>query len=205
MDKKIIYGNDNFGYALIDLSGDVPRFGAPHMLLGMKSSKIEVEESSIKVTADNTTFAVLSGAKVRTAEATLVYLPEQYYIDCLGYKTNKNGMVTDTGKKKSHCFFFTSTEYDVSTDEETQTLHYIYDVTASEPALETATVEDEPEAVELTISYESKKSDFVKDDDGKLVGYSRITRTESNKALFDTFKTKVLLPTDVLGVSNENI
>ena len=85
---------------------------------------------------------------------------------------------------------------DAVTGEETQTLHYIYDVTASEPALETSTVEDEVEAAELTITYESKKSDFVKDDEGKLVGYGRITRTEQNKTWFDTFKTKVLLPTD---------
>lgn len=201
MEKKIIYGNDNFGYALMDLSGANPTFEKPEMLPGIKSAKIEVEESSTNVTADNTIFAVLTGAKVRTAEATVLYIPEKYFIDCLGYKTNKNGMVTDTGKKKNHCFFFTSTEYDAASDEETQTLHYIYDVTALEPALETSTVEDEPEASELTISYKSRKSDFVKDDDGKLVGYGRITRTESNKTLFDTFKEKVLLPTDTLTKS----
>lgn len=196
MEKKIIYGNDNFGYALIDTSKETPKFSAPVMLPGMISSKIEVEESSTKIAADNTTFAIIAGAKVRSAEATVTYIPEQYYTECLGYVENANGMITDTGKKKAHCFFFTSTEMDAVTGEETQTLHYIYDVTASEPALETSTAEDEVEAAELTITYESKKSDFVKDDEDKLVGYGRLTRTEQNKTWFDTFKTKVLLPTD---------
>lgn len=196
MEKKIIYGNDNFGYALIDTSEETPKFSAPVMLPGMISSKIEVEESSTKIAADNTTFAIIAGAKVRSAEAAVTYIPVQYYTECLGYIENASGMITDTGKKKAHCFFFTSTEMDEVTGEETQTLHYIYDVTASEPALETSTVEDEVEAAELTITYESKKSDFVKDDEGKLVGYGRITRTEQNKTWFDTFKTKVLLPTD---------
>lgn len=196
MEKKIIYGNDNFGYALIDTSEETPKFSAPVMLPGMISSKIEVEESSTKIAADNTTFAIIAGAKVRNAEATVTYIPEQYYTECLGYVENANGMITDTGKKKAHCFFFTSTEMDAVTGEETQTLHYIYDVTASEPALETSTTEDEVEAAELTITYESKKSDFVKDDEDKLVGYGRLTRTEQNKTWFDTFKTKVLLPTD---------
>ena len=196
MEKKIIYGNDNFGYALIDTSEETPKFSAPVMLPGMISSKIEVEESSTKIAADNTTFAIIAGAKVRSAEATVTYIPEQYYTECLGYVENANGMITDTGKKKVHCFFFTSTEMNAVTGEETQTLHYIYDVTASEPALETSTTEDEVEAAELTITYESKKSDFVKDDEDKLVGYGRLTRTEQNKTWFDTFKTKVLLPTD---------
>lgn len=196
MEKKIIYGNDNFGYALIDTSEETPKFSAPVMLPGMISSKIEVEESSTKIAADNTTFAIIAGAKVRSAEAAVTYIPVQYYTECLGYIENASGMITDTGKKKAHCFFFTSTEMDAVTGEETQTLHYIYDVTASEPALETSTVEDEVEAAELTITYESKKSDFVKDDEDKLVGYGRLTRTEQNKTWFDTFKTKVLLPTD---------
>lgn len=196
MEKKIIYGNDNFGYALIDTSEETPKFSAPVLMPGMKSSTIEVEEGSTKIYADNTTFAIITGEKVRTCEATITYIPESYFINCLGYKANTNGMLTDTGTKKPHCFFFTTKELDAVTGEETQTLHYVYDVTAKEPNLETSTAEEEIEAADLVISYESKRSDFVKDDDGNLVGYARITRTEENKTWFDTFKTKVLLPTD---------
>lgn len=199
MEKKIIYGNDNFGYALIDSSEETLKFSAPVLMPGMKSSTIEVEENSTKIHADNTTFAIITGEKVRTCEATVTYIPESYYTNCLGYKANTNGMLTDTGTKKPHCFFFTTNELNAVTGEETQTLHYVYDVTAKEPNLETSTVEDEIEAADLVISYESKRSDFVKDTDGKLVGYARITRTEENKAWFDTFKTKVLLPTDVVS------
>lgn len=85
MEKKIIYGNDNFGYALIDTSEETPKFSAPVMLPGMISSKIEVEESSTKIAADNTTFAIIAGAKVRSAEAAVTYIPVQYYTECLGY------------------------------------------------------------------------------------------------------------------------
>ena len=199
MSRKIIHGDDNFGYAMIKKSEEgTYSFDTPEMLPGMKSSKIEVEESSTKVHADNIVFGIITGQKVRTAEATVLYIPEKYYTDCLGYKANKNGTVTDTGTKKAHCFFFTSNETDLETGEKTKSLHYIYDATATEPSLETNTDEDEIEPAELTISYESKTSDFVVDDDNKKVGYARITRTEENKTWFDTFTTKVLLPTDVV-------
>ncbi len=198
-ERKVIYGTDNFGYAMINTAGE-PQFDAPVMLPGMTKVKVEITSNAIKVKADNKTFATLPGIKVRDAEATVLYIPYEYYTDCLGYIENKNKMVTDTGIKKNHCIFFTSNEFDDVTKEETLVLHYLYNVSANEPSFESETVGDEITPTELNINYSADESTFVKDDKGNEVGYGWIARTKENAAWFDTFKTKVLLPTEeVIG------
>lgn len=192
---KVIYGNSNFGYAPINYSGGSYSFGTPVMLKGMVSSSAEVEENNEKVYADNSVWCVINGAKVRTLTSVFRYIPNEY-ATYFGFKIHDNGFITDTGVKPSHCVFFETTEKDCDTGEETKTLHYFYNVTANEPNEETNTVEESIEAAELEVEYNAIESQFVADKDGKMVAYAKITRTEQNKNLYDTFTTVVLKPTD---------
>lgn len=192
---KIIYGNRNFGYAPITNSQGVYAFGTPVLLKGMTSASAEVEENSTNVYADNEVYCVLSGAKTRSLTATLKYITEAYSL-FLGYKQEPNGMLVDTGLKPNHCVFFETEEKDCETNESTRTLHYFYNVKASTPNLETSTAEEEIESADLEIEYTAYDSNFVVDTDGALVGYGKITRTAQNATLYDTFTTKVILPTD---------
>lgn len=191
---KIVHGNRNFGYAPINVSGGVSTFGAPVMLPGMYSSSIEVEQSTTSVYADDKDYCRVKGAKVRNAEVVLRYISEEY-AQYLGYKLNENGMLTDTGSFPAHCIFFEETEEDCETGETTQTLHYLYNVQASTPTKETTSDEEEISPAEISVEYSCKDSDFVVDDDGDPCQYGYLTRTEENKAVYDTFKTTVLLPT----------
>lgn len=193
--KNIIYGNRDFHYALIDLTDPLnPVFSTPKPLYGMRGFTMEVEQAVNRVFADDVTFANLRGAKVRTAEATFTYIPDTYATDCLGFKANASGLITDTGTFENHCIFFTSTVMNADTNEETRALHILYSVQAGEPSKETATQEDETEAGEVTIAYEAKESGFVVDEDGLPTQYAYIVRDTTNATLFDTFKTEVLLP-----------
>lgn len=194
---KIVYGNENFGFAPITNSQGVYSFGTPVMLDGMVSSSAELEETSNNVYADNSVWCIVSGTKTRNLEATFRYITDTY-ASYLGYKQQANGMLVDTGDKPNHCVFFESTERDCETGEETRTLHYFYNVKAQTPNIETQTTEDSIEASELGIEYTSLESNFVVDADGKYVGYGYITRTDTNKALYDTFKTAVILPTSTI-------
>lgn len=191
---KIIYGNQNFGYAPIVKSSNSYTFGAPVFLKGMVSANADVEESTTTTYADNVPYCVGSGAKVRSLTSTLKYISEAY-AQFLGFKMNANGMLTDTGNKPNHCVFFETLEQDCETGEQTRTLHYFYNVTAKEPSLETSTVEEEIESADLEVEYDAIASTFVVDDEGKLVSYGKITRTDVNKNLYDSFTTTVILPT----------
>lgn len=190
---KIIHGNKNFGYAPINVSesGEMS-FGSPVMLKGMVSSNIEVEQDTTNIYADDGTYCMVKGAKIRSAEIGLRYIDKEY-AQFLGYKLNASGMLTDTGYFPNHCIFFETSEEDCDTGISTRTLHYLYNVMASAPTVETSTDEEEVEAVELSIEYSSSESGFVVDDDGVPVQYGYITRTEDNASIYDTFKTNVIL------------
>lgn len=194
---RIIHGNKNFGYAPITVSGGTYSFGTPVILDGFVSSSAEVEQSDTQVYADDKVYCSVKGAKARTLEAVLRYIPSAY-AEFLGFKANDNGMLTDTGTFPNHCVFFETEEEDCDTGETTTTLHYFYNVSASEPSKETATDEEEITAQELSIEYSAMDSQFVVDDDGVPVQYGYVTRTSSNATEYDKFKTAVILPTTSL-------
>lgn len=191
---KIIYGNQNLGYAPIVKSGGTYSFGTPVLIKGMVSASAEVEESKSNIYADNKIYGIISGVKSQTLTTVVRYITEEY-AQLLGFKLETNGMLVDTGVKPNHCIFFESLEKDTETEVETRTLHYFYNVKASQPSVNTKTTEEEVEASELSIEYKSIASEFVQDSDGKYVGYGKITRTETNATLYDSFLTAVILPT----------
>lgn len=190
---RIIHGNENFGYAPIVTTDDSVSFGTPVMLKGMVSSNIEVEQDTSSIYADDSTYCMVKGAKVRTAEVGLRYIDKEY-AQFLGYKLNASGMLTDTGYFPNHCIFFETLEEDCDTGITTRTLHYLYNVVASTPSVETSTDEEEIEAVELSVEYNASESTFAVDDDGDYVQYAYITRTDDNAEVYDTFTQTVLLP-----------
>lgn len=194
---RIVHGNKNFGYAPILVNEGTYSFGTPVMLPGMVSSSMEVEQEDTSIYADDKTYCLIKGAKARSIEVNLRYIPSTY-AQFLGFKLNDNGMLTDTGIFPNHCLFFESEEEDCDTGVATTTLHYLYNVKGGEPSKETATDEEEVEAQEITISYTAMDSSFVVDDDNEYVQYGYITRTEENAEVYDTFKTTVLLPTTAM-------
>mgnify|MGYP002622478619 CR=1 FL=1 len=196
---KIIHGNRSFGYAPITKNGNSYSFGAPVMIPGLVSVTIEVEQESTTVYADNKEFCRVKGAKVRTATATFRNIPASY-APFLGFLQNDSGMFTDTGSFENHCIFFETEEEDCDTGLSTSTLHYLYNVQASEPTQESATDEDEVEAAEIEVEYNASESAFVVDDDGNYVQYGYITRTDANAATYDAFTSGVILPAESASV-----
>lgn len=190
---KIVHGNKNFGYAPITVTGGNYSFGAPVMIDGLVDATIEVEQEDTSIYADNKVFCRVKGAKVRTATVNFRNIPASY-APYLGFVANDSGMFTDTGSFATHCIFFETEEEDCETGLATTTLHYLYNVQASEPTWESSTDEDEVEAAEIEVEYSATESPFVVDDDGNYVQYGYITRDETNKTLYDTFKTAVIKP-----------
>lgn len=192
--KTIVYGNESFGFAPINASGAQKSFGTPVMIPGLVSTSAEFAQDSTKIYADDMVWASIKGAKERTLTVGLRYVPASY-LRYLGYVAAANGGYSDSGIYENHCVFYETLEQDTDTGEETKTLHYFYSVKASQPTEESQTTEDTVEAQELEIEYDCIDSDFVVDGEGNSVGYFKITRTEENASLYDTFKTNVILPT----------
>jgi len=196
---KIIHGNKNFGYAPINVSdGGIYSYGSPVLLTGMVSSSAEVEQSDTSIYADDKTYCLIKGAKARSLEVTLKYIPSTY-AQYLGFKLNANGVLTDTGNFPNHVIFFETEEEDCETGDKTVTLHYFYNVKGGEPSKETNTDEEEVTAQDITISYSCMESAFTKDDDNEYVQYAYLTRTDANAATYDTFTTTVLTPSSVMN------
>ena len=196
MAKYVVHGNKGLGFAPITNSGGSgAAFGSVTMLPGLVSTESEVEQEDSTIYADDEAYLVSKGARVRNLTVVVRALLEEY-AEMLGYVINENGMWTDTGKFPPHCLFFLTTSVDGETGEETQVLHYFYSVVASTPNEESETDEEEITAQEIEIAYTASTSTIAKDEDGNFCQYARITRTAENATWFDTYKTKVLLPTD---------
>lgn len=199
-ETKFIYGTENFGYAEIVDTAGVLSFGEPKFIKHATNASMEVERSDKAIYADNKKVYSAPGRKVRSATMTVLYVPISYRVAALGAIQAANGMTTDSGRPKNHCFFFETREVDTSTSAETRTLHYLYDVLAKEPTLETETEGEEITESSLEIILEAKESAIALDEEGNPVQYGSIIRTDANAALYDSFTTQVILPTDPIPV-----
>jgi len=197
---KIIHGNKSFGYAPITADDDTYEFGTPVMIAGLVSATIEVDQEDTSVYADDKVFCSIKGAKVRTANVHFRNIPASY-APYLGFVQNTNGGFTDTGTFANHCIFFETEEEDCDTGVATTTLHYLYNVKASEPTQESETDQDSVEPAEIEVNYSVQDSTIAKDDSGVYCQYFYITRTDANASLYDTFKTAIILPDDEIPAS----
>ena len=108
--------------------------------------------------------------------------------------------IVDTGIKQPFAYYWVETvmQEDNTT---TQMLTILYNCMATEGDVESNTLEDEVEAKEMALNLTCTPSTIAKDNasGGNGVTMARIIRTEDNATWFDTYKTKVLLPTDSAG------
>lgn len=199
MPKNMVYGNKEAYYAPITNKGSAPAFGTPVRDYGLVSTSITNEQSDTAIYADDTTYFTVSGAKTVTAEITKLSVDDDFAEDHLGYKAMANGMIVDTGVKAPFCYFWVETV--VNEDGTTAPMiTYLYNCMATEGDVESNTMEDEVEAKEMTLNLTCTPSTVALDaaGTGNGVTMARITRTAENATLFDTYKTKVLLPTDTV-------
>ena len=191
---KIIHGNKNFGFAPIVDNEGVKSFGVPQLIPGLVSATVEVDQENTNIYADDDVYCVTKGAKIRTATASFRYIPAAY-LPYLGFKQADNGGFSDTGLFANHAIFFETGGEDCDTGVTAKKLHFLYNVKASEPNVESQTDEEDVEAQELEVSYNAQTSDFVRDIDGEGVQYFFIERTDENASLYDSFVNAIIMPT----------
>lgn len=199
MPKNMVYGNKDAYYAPITNTGSAA-FGAPVRDYGLVSTSITNEQTNTQIRADDSTYFTVSGARSITAEITKLSVDEDFAAAHLGFKKMANGMIVDTGVKQPFAYYWVETvmQEDNTT---TQMLTILYNCMATEGDVESNTLEDEVEAKEMTLNLTCTPSSIATDasSGGNGVTMARIIRTAENATWFDTYKTKVLLPTDSAG------
>lgn len=192
------HGIEEVYYATIDFSGVEPVYNTPIASPGARSMTPTVDQALTRLYADNDTYFVKVGKKETSGEYGAYYFPKSYSTDVLGYKGTTAGGITDTGVNKPHALMYIQKVVDKDTREVTEELTILYNVIGSAIQEEAITDESEISETEFVMPFIATPSSFVKDDDGVPVTMYKITKTEANASLFDTFKTVVLLPTDVV-------
>lgn len=203
MGNKIVHGNQNFCAIPIVEANNQRSLGTPIDLsdMGLVSVDPSLTEEENKVYADNKLWARLKGNKEYTIPTAFRYISARY-VEYLGFKVSTaNGGISDSGKYPAHAICYETLEYDDETGEETQTLHYYYNVVGKQPTKASATDADSIEPAEIGIEFSCTNSDFIVDEENKPVGYFEITRTEENASLYDSFKTVAILPTSEIPTS----
>lgn len=194
MKKSVAFGNKNFGYALPNSQGT--GFETPKIVSGLVETSNESEEESEKIPADDlSNFLVLSSGRARKVSASLYNTMEEYLVDAFGRKKTAAGGLVDSGVPKNHCIFWMDTITDEN-GKQYPRITYFYSVDASDPKVETKTLGDKTEATVYETEYSAGPSQIALDDEDKPVCMYQLVRTEENKALFDKWNTKVILPTD---------
>lgn len=142
-DNKVLYGLKNCYYAVLNNG----TYSAPVALEGAKSITLSPEGDKSTNYADNVPYFVINANNGYSGTLTLMNVPESFYTDVLGFKTDSKGDIVETadaiGKECALLFQF---EGDVKAKR-----WIFYDVVFARPNIEGNTKEDtiEPSSIAL--------------------------------------------------------
>lgn len=189
--RQITHGTQEVTYGL---SGDGS--GTVSYSTGVQKFSPSVDQDSKKIYADAQTHMTLLNAKTLTIDQdNLQYTPDE--MTQMGYLASSTGF-TDNGKYPK---FSVQRILEVQDDEGavTKKLEVYYGVTSG--AYTESDDEDEDEINPKVYSRTLNVDGF--DFGNGVVKQFIITRTTANATVFDTYKTKILKPTDFSGTTGK--
>lgn len=193
-DKIVKHGIENVYYA--EIANGV--FGTPVRMYGAIKGGYEVENSPKDIFADNVVFMTLRGKSKIEGELTLLSIPESYATYALGKELTDFGGLIDSGYRKPHALMWERVIEDAETGDQSRELTVLYNVSSGDANIEDSTDEDEIIEQNLTIPLSINKSQFALSKDGKMVGIMTLIRTDENATIYDSFKQKVILPSQAV-------
>lgn len=197
MARELMHGNRELWFATIE-DGVI---GEPQRWYGLASTEQEAEQESENIYKDDTVYYVAEGSQSYKLTVKVAQIPYQFAEACLGYVPTSDGAYVASGQTKPCVIFFKNTVMDGNTGVETPKLNFFYNALPNEPKIETETDEDKLKENEIEIEFTCTPSPIVKSVTDKPVTHSFITRSASNSAFFDNYKTTVLKPTKPMAVT----
>lgn len=186
------YGTEQGHFAEVLADGT---FGEVNSFTGLRGVNIEETQDPNVFYADDQQHLVINGAKQRSGDMKAYQISNEYALLALGKKVMPNGGLVDTGVQKNFAFWYIRKVAN-ETGVEVPELVIYYNLKAGMATGEDVTSEEGIDLKELTIPLTAIPNSKVLDEAGNPVASMVLRRTDENAALFDTFKTKVLLPTD---------
>lgn len=181
MENKVKYGLSNVHIAKLTEEDGQITYGTPFKVPGARSLTTDPEGDTTPLYADNIKYYVAVANNGYTGELEVVLIPKQFLIEILGQKEDINGAIIESSIDSNARFALMG---EIDGDAKKRRFVY-YDCTAARPGAEASTTEEsvEPQTDTLSITMAPRNTDNII----KAV----IEPNESNKAIYDTFFTKV--------------
>lgn len=193
MSTQIVsHGNSELWYALPDGRGG---FTEPKRFHGLGSTETEAENESETIYKDDLAYYTAEGETTFTLTINVAQIPKEFAVECLGWKETQEGGYSLSGRTKPCCLMVKNKLLDGVTGEETSQLTIYYNALPGEPKLESETDEDKISETEIEIEFNCTPHSVIKSPTGRNFAMAVIERSKQNAAFFDSYVTKVPVPT----------
>lgn len=152
--NKISYGLSTLKYAPITTISNtgVPTYGAVKDIPGAVEISLDKEGDTYIKYADNIAYFTTAVNSGYSGSFTVTRLPDSFYTDCLGYKTDANGVLVEDADATSTAFaLLFKFKGDV-----TDTDYVMYNCIADRPSVASSTKEDTIEANDISVDITCK-------------------------------------------------
>lgn len=179
--NKVKFGLSNVHIAKITEADGAITYGTPFAMPGAKSLTADPEGDTTKFYADNIVYYVANSNQGYAGDLEIAMLVEEFFTEILGQQKDTNGALFESADDVNARFALMG-----EIDGDVRKRRFVYfDCTATRPGSEMNTIEEskEPQTDKVSISMSPRSTDKVI----KAV----IEPSEENKAVYDTFFTKV--------------
>lgn len=178
---KVKFGLSKVHIAKLTEEDGVLNYGTPFAILGAVNLTADPEGDTTPFYADNTKYYISTAKNGYTGSLEIADTPDEFLTDILGMTKDTNGAIIENSTDKESRFALMC---EVDGDPSKRRVVF-YDCIATRPSIEYSTNEEGVEVktttIDLTISPRST--------DGQVKATMQLT--EENKAIYDTFFTKV--------------
>lgn len=171
---KVKYGLKNvYAFPITDTLEDVEQYGAAIKIPGAVSMSMEPIGDISNFYADNTVYFAAGSSAGYEGEFEFALTPDEFYVECLGYKRDANNALYEDNTAKAKNF---AIAYQFEHDDK-QSRHIFYNASAGKPSIagETTTDTTEPSTETIPISAGANGKGVIK------------ARVETGDVGYDTF------------------
>lgn len=195
MANKVKYGLSNVYYSVVTETLDSATgnytysYATPVAIKGAVNLSLEAQGEQSTFRADNVDYFVTSSNNGYEGDLEVALIPDSFKTDCLGYKTDANGILYETVDAKPQAFALL---FQFEGDDKARR-HVMYNCIASRPSVASQTTEETIEPVTDTLSITA----IARLSDGIVKASTKLDDNTSTQ--YNNWFTTVYVPTVEAG------